>query len=105
MSKSENQKLKLLHLLRMLQKYTDEEHGLTVREMIERLNRLGISAERKSIYDDIKALEDFGLVIVKRRTTNVAYHLIEREFELAELKLLVDAVQSSRLITEKRADS
>ncbi len=103
MSRSENQKLKLLHLLRMLQEHTDEEHGLTVRAMIDRLNRLGIKAERKSIYDDIKALENFGLVIAKRRTTNVAYHLIEREFELAELKLLVDAVQSSRLITEKKS--
>lgn len=104
MSKTEKQKLKLLYLLKILQEKTDEEHPLPTREIIDELAAYDIRAERKSIYDDIECLKLFGYEIeyIKARTGG-GYYLAEREFELPELKLLVDAVQSSRFITQKKS--
>lgn len=103
MPKSPNQKLKLLYLAQILQKRTDEEHGLTVQQMIEALAEYGVSAERKSIYDDLEALRLFGMDIMSVQTRTHSYFLANREFELAELKLLADAVASSKFITEKKS--
>ena len=104
MARGENQKLKLLYLLRMLEEKTDEEHSLTVPDMIEELAAYGINAERKSIYTDIEALRSFGAdIIMEKKEKKTGYYLASREFELAELKLLVDAVQASRFITEKKS--
>ncbi len=64
----------------------------------------GISAERKSIYDDIERLKLFGCDILSRRSEPKGYYLASRDFEIAELKLLVDAVQSSKFITEKKSN-
>lgn len=102
MPKSPNQKLKLLVLLRFLQRQSDEKHPITVQQMIEELARYDISAERKSLYDDLEALRAFGADIVSLRGKNPGYYLGQRDFELAELKLLVDSVQSSRFITHKK---
>lgn len=104
MAKSVNQKLKLLYLIEMLQEKTDEEHFLSMQEILEGLALKGISAERKSIYDDMEQLTQFGydIIYVKSRT-NGGYYLASREFELAELKLLVDAVQASKFITAKKS--
>ncbi len=104
MAKSSNQKLKQLYLLRILSEYTDENHALTTQELIEKLKEYDVSAERKSIYSDIEALNAIGYDILndKSRTHN-GYYMASREFELPELKLLVDAVQSSRFITEKKS--
>lgn len=104
MAKSSNQKVKLLYILRMLQEETDENHLLSTNEIIARLAANDISAERKTIYDDINQLIDYGydIIQVKSRTSG-GYYLASREFELAELKLLVDAVQSSRFITRKKS--
>ena len=100
MPKSSNQKLKLLYLLRILQKETDEEHYLNSQQLIERLEKYDISAERKSIYDDIARLTDFGYDIIHvKNKSGSGYYMGSREFELAELKLLVDVVQASRFIT------
>ena len=96
-------KLKLLYLLEILWKDTDEEHTLTVPQLISRLEQRGISAERRSVYDDIQSLRDWGLDILERRTRTHGYYLASRTFELPELKLLVDAVQSSRFITVKKS--
>ena len=104
MPKSSNQKLKLLYLLRILQKETDEEHYLNSQQLIERLEKYDISAERKSIYDDIARLTDFGYDIIHVKTKGGSgYYMGSREFELAELKLLVDVVQASRFITLRKS--
>src|SRR5699024_3210050 len=84
---------------------TDEDHSITVNEIIRDLESYGTSAERKSIYSDICLLEDFGLDIICMRSKGKAnrYFIGTREFEMPELKLLVDAVQSSRFITYKKS--
>ena len=104
MAKSENQKRKLLYLADLLRRETDETHGLTVQQMIDELARRDVRAERKSIYDDLQTLTDYGMDIVKLRSGHTcSYALVHRDFELPELKLLVDAVQSSRFLTEEKS--
>lgn len=103
MARKERQKLKLLILRDLLQNQTDEAHGLTVQEMIDALAAQEISAERKSIYSDLNALEEYGLDLVHTRDRTVRYSLAHRIFELPELKLLVDAVQSSRFLSERKS--
>ena len=102
MPKSPNQKLKLLVLLRFLQRRSDEDHPVTMAEMIVELARWGISAERKSLYDDLEALRAFGEDVIVKRGRKPGYYLGQREFELAELKLLVDSIQSSKFITQRK---
>lgn len=105
MAKSENQKLKMLYLREKFIRDTDENNGITVNEMIEYLAKNGISAERKSLYTDIEALNLFGMDIVMDKVDRKAYYkLVSREFELAELKLLVDAVQASKFITANKTN-
>lgn len=104
MAKSPNQKMKLLYILQMLAENTDESHVLTTQEIIDRLAANDIHAERKSIYDDMRTLQLFGYDIIQADSRNGGgYWLAGREFELPELKLLVDAVQSSRFITTKKS--
>ena len=99
MAKQFDEKLKLLYVLKILQEETDGEHRMYVPEIIKRLEKEGIKAERKSVYRDLETLEAFGFDIVHDRT---GCALLSRDFELAELKLLVDAVQASRFITGDR---
>ena len=103
MAKSACQKLKLLTLCRILWQNTDEDHPMTVPQLIAELERHGINAERKSIYTDMEALRDFGLDVQSRKGRAPGWFLGERTFQLAELKLLVDAEQSSRFITQKKS--
>lgn len=105
MAKSSNQKTKLLHLARTLLRKTDEDHPLTVTQLIEELARQAIKAERKSIYDDLEALRLFGLDIQCRKGKSPGWFVGGREFQLPEVKLLMDAVQSSRFITQKKSDA
>ena len=100
MPKSYGQKLKLLYLMKFLLERTDGNHGLSAPELIRLLEEKGISAERKSVYDDLRALASFGVDIVKDRD---GYRVASRLFELPELKLLVDAVQSSKFVTAKKS--
>lgn len=104
MAKSSNQKMKLLYLLKILTEQSDEDHCLSAQALIEALGAYDIKAERKSIYDDIAQLIDFGydIVLVKAKTGG-GYYLAGREFELAELKLLVETVQASRFLTLKKS--
>lgn len=104
MAKNPYQKLKLLYLHQILLQKTDEEHKLSMDELLAALARHGIEAERKSIYSDIAALQDFGLDVVLQRGPGGGYYVASREFELPELKLLVDAIQCSRFITEKKSN-
>ena len=102
MAKSANQKLKLLYLMELFNRKSDEDHLLSVADMIKYLDSYGVSAERKSIYDDIESLRLFGLDIIHTPGPKGGYYLASRDFELPELKLLVDSVQASRFITEKK---
>ena len=104
MAKSSNQKLKLLYLLQILQERTDDEHGLSMQEIIAALSKYDIEAERKSIYSDLELLEQFGIDIEKRKSTTTTYHVVSRDFELPELKLLVDAVQASKFISPNKSN-
>ena len=90
-----NKKLKLLYLARYLREETDERHPRTVQDMIAYLEHQGISAERKSIYDDLELLELYGMDVQAVRGKTYGYFLGEREFQLPELKLLIDVVQAS----------
>ncbi len=101
--KLSHQKLKMLYLAKILLEQTDEAHTITVPEMIAELNKLGISAERKSIYDDLEYLQLFGLDICSNKTRTTNYYVASRAFELPELKLLVDSVQASKFITHKKS--
>lgn len=105
MAKSANQKLKLPVLQQFLMKYSDEDHPVSIQKMIDELERWGIKAERKSLYDDLEALRELGLDVQCRKGRNGGWFIGEREFELAELKLLVDAVQSSKFVTRKKSDA
>ncbi|MBE6969409.1 MAG: WYL domain-containing protein [Ruminococcaceae bacterium] len=105
MAKSPQQKLKLLRLMEILLSQTDENHPMSVAEMITRLEKYNIRAERKSIYDDLEALRLFGLDVVISRGRGCGYYIGSRDFELPELKLLVDSVQSSKFITQKKTES
>ncbi len=105
MAKSSNQKGKILYLMQILLKDTDESHALSMNEIIARLADRGIQAERKSIYSDIESLRAFGMDIIgEQRDKTYVYYVGSRQFELAELKLLVDSVQSAKFITTKKSN-
>ena len=97
------QKQKLLYLQKIMLEKTDENHGLTISEIKDALDGYGIIAERKSLYDDIEILQNFGLDICTIRTNTVRYYVGNRDFQIPELKLLVDAIQSSKFITRKKS--
>lgn len=103
MPKCENQKLKLLLLKDYLEQNTDEQHPASMAELLAFLAENGISAERKSIYADLQALEDYGMDIIRGGGKTAGYYLASRDFELPELSLLVDAVQSSKFLSEKKS--
>ena len=103
MARSSFQKLKILYIMDYLLKRSDENHPVTVAQLIGDLESHGISAERKSIYDDLESLREYGLDILQTGSgKNSGYYVASREFELPELKLLVDSVQSSKFITYKK---
>ncbi|MGN1187195.1 MAG: helix-turn-helix transcriptional regulator [Lachnospiraceae bacterium] len=104
MAKGENQKLKLMYLAQLFREKTDEEHGVTLEDMRLWLENCGVSSERKSLYSDIEALRQYGYDIIKEQKERTCYYkLVNRDFELAELKLLVDSVQASKFITAKKS--
>ena len=106
MPRSSNQKLKLLYVMDFLLRCSDEEHPVTVNQIIDCLAEKDIPAERKSIYDDIEALRLFGLDVIQVKGGGVyGYYVGDRDFQLPELKLLVDSVQSSKFITHKKTVS
>ena len=104
MAAGDNQKLKMLYLVKILSEETDDSHALSLQEITAKLAAYGVNADRKTLYTDFDALEKYGLEILKEQIgRQVYYHLATRSFELPELKLLVDAVQSSKFITEKKS--
>ena len=104
MPKSDNQKLKILYLLDYLQRNSHEDHPVRASEIIAMLERQhGISCDRKTVYSDVAALQDYGVDIISIPGKNGGYYIGSRNFELPELKLLIDAVLSSRYLTEKKS--
>ncbi len=99
-----NKGIGALYILKILWENTDEDHALTREEIEKALKKIDIVLERKTIYAYIKALQDFGFdIIMEKRGRNSYYYIGQRGFETAELKLLVDAVQASRFISERRS--
>ena len=104
MARQANQKLKLLYLLEILRRETDEEHPLTLRQIQDLLEQKGVTAERKSLYDDLEQLRLLGEDVLSVRDTTVRYYIGERTLDMTQLRLLVDAVQSSKFITRKKSE-
>ena len=101
-----NQKLKLLYLIKIFTEDTDDQHALTLPQIVEKLDAYGVSAERKTLYQDFELLRDFGFDIIGQQARrNFYYHMGNRRFELPELKLLVDSVQSAKFITDKKSNA
>lgn len=99
-----NQKLKIMYLMKILLENTDEDHDITLAEIVEKLKAYGVTAERKSLYSDIENLRLYGMDIIgSQYDRTFHYKVADRQFELAELKLLVDSVQSAKFITEKKS--
>lgn len=106
MPKGKNQKFKLYCLVQIMLEQTDEEHYISMPEIIEALAAYDITADRKSLYQDLRDLEKLGIEVEGEATGNrYHYHVISRFFELPELKLLVDAIQSSKFITERKSNA
>ena len=104
MSKGANQKLKMLYLAKIFMEQTDDEHGLTMPEVIERLAAYDVNADRKTLYLDFEELRHYGLDILSQQVGHKTYYSLgAREFELPELKLLVDSVQAAKFITDKKS--
>ena len=100
------QKLKLLYLIKIFTEDTDDQHALTLPQIAEKLDAYGVSAERKTLYQDFELLRDFGFDIIGQQARrNFYYHMGNRRFELPELKLLVDSVQSAKFITDKKSNA
>ena len=103
MAKSDGQKLKLMYIRQFLEDYSDEQHPVSTQQIQDYLESYGIQSERKSIYSDISCLQEFGMDILHKGGRYGGYYLASRPFELPELRLLVDAVQSSRFLTSKKS--
>ena len=104
MPKSDNQKLKIFYILDYLEAYSNEKNPVRASDLIAMLDRNhNIRCDRKTVYSDIAALQEYGVDIVSLPGKNGGYYIASRNFELPELKLLIDAVQSSRYLTEKKS--
>ena len=105
MSRGKNQKFKLYYLAKIMLEKTDEEHYITMPEIMEQLGRYDVTADRKSIYSDLRDLEKLGIEVEGEPVgKGYHYHVINHQFELPELKLLVDSIQASKFITEKKTN-
>ena len=106
MPRGTNQKFKLYRLAQIMVERTDEEHYITMPEIMAALGEYGVTADRKSIYTDLRDLEVLGIEVEGEPVGNrYHYHVVDRPFELPELKLLVDAIQSSKFITERKTNN
>ena len=106
MPRGSNQKFKFTYLMKIMAEKTDDEHSLTMPQILEELEKYEVSAERKSIYEDFKDMSKLGIDVIKEQRGSVTfYDIAGRELELAEVKLLIDAVQSAKFITQKKSKS
>lgn len=106
MPRGTNQKFKLYRLAQIMLEKTDDDHYITMPEIMAALGEYEITADRKSIYNDLRDLETLGIEVEGEPVGNrYHYHVVSRPFELPELKLLVDAIQSSKFITERKTNA
>ena len=106
MARGDNQKLKMLHLLKIMAEETDDQHMLTMTEIVDKLKKAGVHADRKTLYSDMAELERFGIdIISQRQGRNTYYHLGARQFDLAVLKILVDSIEAAKFITDAKTKS
>ena len=105
MANNSKSKLKLLYLKRILEEETDESHGLSMTQLIDRLHAYEIPAERKGVYRDLETLKEFGLDIRTYQRNPVQYAVVRRDFTLSELMLLVDAVESCKFLTRRQSNA
>lgn len=105
MSRGVNQKFKLQYLMEIMQRETDDKHGITMPVILKELENYDVTAERKSIYNDFQDMSDkFGIEILKEQIgRDTLYHVGKRQFELAEIKLLIDSIEASRFISNKKS--
>ncbi len=104
MPSGKNQKLKLSYLSQIMLSKTDEEHHLTLPEIQQLLEEKDVTVDRKALYRDFRALNNLGIEVISQRTGNKCeYYVANKTFDLAELKLLVDSIQCSKFITEKKS--
>lgn len=104
MSRGTNQKFKLSYLSRIMLEKTDDEHSLTMPQIMAELEKYDVTAERKSVYQDFQDMDKLGIEIIKEQIgRETYYHVGSREFELAEVKLLIDVIQSSKFITQTKS--
>lgn len=105
MAEIQKKKIKLLYVMKILMEQTDENHILNALDIVDILaDEYGIETERKSVYNDVKLLQEYGLDICQNKGSNPGYFVASRDFELPELKLLVDAVSASKFITQKKSE-
>lgn len=106
MGRRSNQKLKLFYLIDILRRKTDDEHELQISEISKELEACGVKCERKTFYTDCNELRRYGYDIQGRKEGNYFYYRLgKREFDLLELKLIIDAVRSAKFITERKSNS
>ncbi len=104
MAKGNNQKIKIIKILEILSMYSDEENTISTTEIIRRLKDEGIDCARKALYDDIKTLNEYGYEVMQVRKKQNEYYVVERKFDVPELKILIDAVGCANFITEKKSE-
>ena len=98
-----NNNSRILYILKLLEEYTDEQHPMSITDIVEYLDKQEIKAHRRTIITDIESLKEFGIDIITIKSTQNKYFIGNRNFELPEVKLLIDAVESSKLITQKKS--
>lgn len=96
-------KIKLLKLWEFLKRETDSEHRLSTRELLDKLASEGIECDRRTLYDDIKVLNEYGYEIMQDRSRANLYYVEDRNFDIPELKILIDSVEASSFITKKKS--
>lgn len=104
MSTRSNTKLKTLYLWKILREHSDEEHPMNAHDLVEALQKYGVTAERKSIYDSLQALRDYGLQIEQAHPAYHGWYLLDRMFEEPELLLLIDAIESANIINRVKSE-
>lgn len=97
-------KLRTLYIMKMLLEKTDEKYTMSAADIDKALGDYGMSADRKTVYNDIETLREFGMDVLQTKGSNSGYYIGSRKFELPELKLLVDAVQASKFISRKKSE-
>ncbi|HWR28486.1 MAG TPA: WYL domain-containing protein [Negativicutes bacterium] len=100
------QKIKLLKLYEMLRQHTDEDRPLSTNQLCAMLESEGITCDRRTLSEDIDTLNANGFEVLHRRTRYAKlYYIVDRQFDLAEVKILIDAIQAASFITKQKTES